>query len=80
MTHLKFSILIACYNQRQFVQAAIESAISQETESKEIIVVDDCSTDGTAEFLSEFQNVVKLIKFKKFSSVLCHKRGALARP
>ena len=65
MSQHKFSILIACYNQRHFVQAAVESAISQPFPSKEIIVVDDCSTDGTADILDEFGDSIQLVKFEK---------------
>ncbi len=65
MRQHKFSILIACYNQRHFVQAAVESAISQPSPSKEIIVVDDCSTDGTKEILDEFGDSIQLVKFEK---------------
>ncbi len=43
----KFSIVIACYNQRHFVQAAVDSAISQPHPRKEIIVVDDGSSAGS---------------------------------
>lgn len=46
--------MIACYNQKEFVRQAVESALLQENPSKEIIVVDDCSTDGTADILYIF--------------------------
>lgn len=49
-----FSIVIATYNQEGFVRAAIESALSQEYPSKEVIVVDDGSPDGTAAVVSTF--------------------------
>lgn len=67
----RFSIVIACYNQRPFVQAAVESAISQPHPSKEVIAVDDASSDGTPEVLDEFRDSIRLVKFKK-------NRGALA--
>ena len=43
------SIIIACYNQAHFLGEAIESALAQTYSSREIIVVDDGSTDNTAE-------------------------------
>ncbi len=49
-----FSIVIACYNQEGFVRQAVESALSQEHPSKEVIVVDDASGDGTAAVLDSF--------------------------
>ena len=54
LSELRFSIVIACYNQEGFVKEAVESALSQEHPSKEIIVVDDCSRDGTADVLKTF--------------------------
>jgi glycosyltransferase involved in cell wall biosynthesis len=49
-----FSIVIACYNQEGFVGEAVESSLSQDFSSKEIIVVDDASSDGTATVLNSF--------------------------
>jgi len=37
MCPTRFSIVIACYNRRNFVQAAVESAISLPHPSKEVI-------------------------------------------
>lgn len=66
----KFSIVVACYNQRDFVKAAVESAISQPHPSKEVIVVDDASSDGTPEVLDEFAASVRLVKFAKNQGAL----------
>ncbi|SRR6266550_5364484 len=57
-----FSIVIACYNQEGFVREAVESALSQEHRSKEIIVVDDASRDGTADILSTFGESIILAR------------------
>lgn len=46
----KVSVIIASYNGRPFVQAALESALSQTLADIEVIVVDNCSTDGCYEF------------------------------
>lgn len=43
----RVSILIPCYNAEQWVTAAIESALAQSWRDREIIAVDDGSTDGT---------------------------------
>ena len=47
----RFSIIITCYNQREFIGPALESALSQRGTKNEIIVVDDGSTDGSCEVL-----------------------------
>jgi len=51
MSEPLFSIVIACYNHEAFIKEAVESALRQQHPSKEIIVVDDASTDGTAEVI-----------------------------
>jgi glycosyltransferase involved in cell wall biosynthesis len=43
------SIVIACYNQAHFLDQAIESALAQKYIKREIVVVDDGSTDNTRE-------------------------------
>lgn len=47
------SIVIPTYNRRHFVADAIESCLSQTYANCELIVVDDGSTDGTADLLRE---------------------------
>ncbi len=54
MSELLFSVVIACYNQEGFVKEAVESALSQSHPSKEVIVVDDGSSDGTKDVLKTF--------------------------
>jgi glycosyltransferase involved in cell wall biosynthesis len=54
LSELLFSIVIVCYNEESFVRQAVESALLQEHPSKEIIVVDDASGDGTADVLNTF--------------------------
>lgn len=65
MSKLQFSIVIACYNQEGFVREAVESAMSQAHPSKEIIVVDDGSRDGTQEVLNSFGASIILAKLPK---------------
>lgn len=54
------SIIIPCYNCRKFIGEAIESALGQSYRSVEVIVVDDGSSDGTAEIVSDYP--VKLVR------------------
>jgi len=62
LSDLLFSIVIACYNQEGFVREAVESALFQEHPSKEIIVVDDGSRDGTADVLNTFGESIILAR------------------
>ncbi len=54
MTRPLVSILIPAYNAEQWISESLRSAITQTWEPKEIIVVDDGSTDGTLEVLGRF--------------------------
>jgi glycosyltransferase involved in cell wall biosynthesis len=61
MPPIRFSIIITSYNQREFVKEAVDSAMSLRNAEKEIIVVDDASTDGTQEFLRKYGDAIRLI-------------------
>ncbi len=56
----RFSVVITSHNQREFIRDAVESALAQACRSKEIIVVDDGSTDGSREVLQPFANLLTL--------------------
>lgn len=47
------SVLLACHNYRQYVGEAVASVLGQSYELLELIVCDDGSTDGSAEFLRD---------------------------
>ncbi|MSO89345.1 MAG: glycosyltransferase family 2 protein [Rhodospirillaceae bacterium] len=49
----KLSVVIPCYNEKTTIRTVIERVRSAPVESIEIIVVDDCSTDGTRELLKD---------------------------
>jgi len=57
-----FTIVITCYNQRDFIRDAVESALVQPLCSREIIVVDDGSCDGSSELLNQYADSIQLIK------------------
>ena len=47
----KLTVVIPCYNEAKTIKAVVDAVIASPVEQKEIIVVDDCSTDGTREIL-----------------------------
>lgn len=51
-----FSVIIPVFNRKELLIRAIDSVLAQTFSSFEVIVVDDNSTDGTWEWLSQFQN------------------------
>ena len=53
---LRFSVVIPTYNYARYLPRALESAMAQGNTGFEIIVVDDGSTDGTAELVHDYQN------------------------
>ncbi|PSB02890.1 glycosyltransferase family 2 protein [Merismopedia glauca] len=53
------SVIIPVYNGDRYLKAAIESVLSQTYKSIEIIVVDDGSTDSSAEVAQSFTSLVR---------------------
>ena len=58
MQNTSVSVVIPCYNQVSYVEAAIASAYDQSSPPVEVIVVDDGSTDDTAKIAREVGLVV----------------------
>jgi len=56
------SIILICYNQEKFIAEALEGIFSQTYSPLEIIIVDDCSTDGTPDIIK------KRLKFESNAS------------
>jgi glycosyltransferase involved in cell wall biosynthesis len=50
---VKLSVVIPCYNEKGTIESVIEAVRAAPGGDKEIIVVDDCSTDGTGAILRE---------------------------
>lgn len=55
----KVSILIPCYNAEKWIAQAIQSALDQTYENKEVIVVDDGSKDGSLQIIQSFLGKIR---------------------
>ena len=62
----KVSICILCYNAKKTIAKAVQSAVHQDYQNTEIIVVDDASIDNSLEILGRLQKLynVTLVKHK----------------
>jgi glycosyltransferase involved in cell wall biosynthesis len=54
--NLLVSIAVCTYNGTKFLREQLDSLVQQTYTRKEIIVIDDCSTDGTLKILEEYGN------------------------
>ncbi|WP_264531337.1 glycosyltransferase [Flavobacterium sp. N502540] len=48
------SIVFTSYNHKEYLKQALDSLVKQTYSNLEIIIVDDCSTDGSQEILKEY--------------------------
>jgi len=58
------SILIPCFNAASWVHRAVETALEQSWPNKEVIVLDDGSTDGSIEVIQRYAKLVRVESFQ----------------
>lgn len=58
----EISVIIPNYNNSIYLEQCIESIISQDFYPKEIIIVDDCSTDKSVEIIKRYETKYDFIK------------------
>jgi len=56
------SVLLTTYNREVFLAAAIESVLCQTYQDFELIIVDDCSSDGTVEIARAYERLDRRIR------------------
>ena len=65
---MKLSIIIPCFNEISTIDKILEAIQNSKYENKEIIIVDDCSTDGTREKLkNDIENNVDQVIYHEYN-------------
>lgn len=60
---MKFSIIIPLYNKAAYIGEVVESVLAQSFQDFELVVVDDCSTDNSAEIVTSYNDKrIRLLK------------------
>jgi glycosyltransferase involved in cell wall biosynthesis len=75
MTEMKLSIIIPCYNEKDTIREIVHAVRAAPVAEKEIIIIDDCSTDGTRDILQS--EIVPLVEKVIFHDVNKGKGAAL---
>src|SRR6267154_2474980 len=57
----RVSVTIVTYNSGRFIKRCLESVLAQKYASKEIIVIDNASTDGTIDILEQFEDRCNIV-------------------
>jgi GT2 family glycosyltransferase len=55
------SVTIVTYNSGRFIRRCLESVLAQKYPNKEIIVIDNASTDGTTDILEQFEDRCQIV-------------------
>lgn len=74
------SIIIPCYNQGRYLASAVKSALAQTYKNIEVVVVDDGSTDDTAQVMGWFadESRVKFLRQKNLGPSAARNAGVIA--
>lgn len=62
---MKISLLVPCYNEEKSLDASIKSCLNQTRAFDELIFVNDCSTDKSAEVLKRYSGLIYAYKTPK---------------
>jgi glycosyltransferase involved in cell wall biosynthesis len=72
---VKLSVIIPCYNERTTIGIIVDAVKASPYPDKEILIVDDCSTDGTSDILR--QDIAPLVDRVLYHEVNRGKGAAL---
>jgi len=74
MSELSFSVIVPVYNGQKYLRDTLESLVTQDYSSFEIIAVDDGSSDSSAEIIQSY-NSVKYIYQDNQGNAVARNRG-----
>ena len=57
----RVSVTIVTYNSGRFIKRCLESVLAQRYANREIIVIDNASTDGTVDILEQFDGQCQIV-------------------
>lgn len=69
------SVIMPAYNTVRYINEAIDSVLSQDYPNKELIIIDDGSTDGTVEMIRNYGREVTLLQQKNQGSAVARNAG-----
>lgn len=62
MSSPRYTVVVACHDQERFVAETIESVLAQTLVDREIVVVDDGSTDRSPEILARYRDRIRIVR------------------
>jgi len=76
--HPRISVVVTCFNYAHYVAGAIESALSQSYPNKEVVVVNDGSTDDSLRVIERYSPRITIIDQPNQGSVAAYNHGFAA--
>ena len=73
---MKYYLIIPAHNEADFIRLTLESLVSQTVLASKIVVVNDNSTDATAEIVSDFAKEYPFISLVNKTSDAIHLPGS----
>lgn len=75
---MKISVIVTVYNKKPYIKECLDSIMHQSYDNFEVIIVDDGSTDGSAEICGEYRESAKIIYKKNGGQTSARKEGLYA--
>jgi len=69
------SVVITTFNQAPYIAATVESVLAQTVAGREVVVIDDGSTDDTPAILSQFSDRIRIIRQRNQGVAAARNRG-----